>query len=281
MAVQIIVDSGSDILPREAEALGIIHVPLKVLFGDQEYRDAVDLSHREFYEKLIEEAQLPTTSQVPPADFEDIFRRVAAAGDTAVVVTVSGRLSGTHQSACIAAADFPDIYVVDSGNVSLGQRILVQRGLELREQGCTAAEIAETLTVESKKIKLLALLDTLEYLKRGGRISSATALAGSLLSIKPVVAVENGQVVMAGKARGSKQGNNLLRELVQRCGGIDFDRPLCLAYSGLSDSLLQKYIADSQELWAGKEDRLAIATVGCVIGAHVGPGAIAVAFFEK
>ncbi len=281
MAIQMIVDSGSDILPREAAALGITHVPLKVLFGDREYRDAVDLTHREFYEKLIEEDRLPTTCQVPPAEFEEVFRQVTEAGDTAVVVTISGALSGTYQSACIAAADHPGVYVVDSGNVSLGQRILVQRGLELREQGLQAHEIAEILQQESKKIRVLALLDTLEYLKRGGRISSATALAGSLLSIKPVVTVEDGQVVMAGKARGSRQGNNLLRELVQKCGGIDFSRPLCLAYSGLTDALLQKYIDDSRELWEGNEDCLRIATIGCAIGTHVGPGAIAVAFFEK
>ncbi len=280
MAVRLIVDSGADILPWETEALGITHVPLKVLFGSKEYRDGVDLTHREFYEKLIEGDQLPTTCQVPPAEFEEVYRSVAAAGDTAVVVTLSGRLSGTYQSACIAAEEYPGIYVVDSASVSLGQRILAQRGVELRDQGCTAAEIADQLTKESKKIRVLALLDTLEYLKRGGRISSATALAGSLLSIKPVVTVENGEVLMAGKARGSRQGNNLLRELVKKCGGIDFSRPICLAYSGLSDELLQKYLADSQELWDGHRERIAIATIGCAIGTHVGPGAVAVAFFE-
>lgn len=127
----------------------------------------------------------------------------------------------------------------------------------------------------------MALLDTLEYLKKGGRISSAVALAGSLLSIKPVVAVEAGEVAMVGKARGSRQGNNLLRQLVEKCGGINFEKPFCLAYSGLTDALLRKYIADSAELWEGKADLLPIATVGCTIGTHVGPGAVAVAFFEN
>ncbi len=277
-----IVDSGSDILPQEATSLGITHVPLKVLFGDTEYQDAVDLSHREFYEKLIEGDTLPTTCQVPPGEFEEIFRPIAEAGDTAVVVTMSSGCSGTYQSACMAAAEFPSsIFVVDSKSVSLGQRILVQRGLQLRDQGLPAPEIASQLEKEREKLRVLALLDTLEYLKRGGRISAATALAGSLLSIKPVVTVEDGQVVMAGKARGSKQGNNLLRQLVENCGGIDFSRPLCLAYSGLSDDMLQKYITDSRELWQDHADRLPIATVGCAIGAHVGPGAVAVAFFKN
>ncbi len=281
MAIQFIVDSGSDILPREARTLGIIHVPLKVLFGEKEYRDAVDLTHREFFEKLVEEEQLPTTCQIPPAEFEEVFQKVADAGDTAVVVTMSSKCSGTYQSACIAAAEFPGIYVVDSLSVSLGQRILTLLGLQLREEGLSAGEIAEKLTEQSKKLRVLALLDTLEYLKKGGRISAATALAGSLLSIKPVVTVEDGSVVMAGKARGSRQGNNLLRELVHKCGGIDFGKPLCLAYSGLSDELLKKYIADSQELWEGKLEQLPIATIGCATGTHVGPNVVAVAFFEK
>jgi DegV family protein with EDD domain len=280
MAVRFIADSGCDILPSEAEKLGILHLPLKVLFGEKEYLDAVDLSHREFYEKLVESDQLPTTCQVPPAEFAAAYETVVAAGDTAVVVTVSGRLSGTYQSAVIAAEDYEGkVFVVDSENVSLGQRILIQQGLRYRDAGLSAKEIAERLEQDKKEIRVLALLDTLEYLKKGGRISAATALAGSLLSIKPVVTVDEGVVAMAGKARGSKQGNNLLRVLVEKSGGIDFDRPLCLAYSGLSDMMLRKYIEDSEELWRGHEDCLRLATVGCAIGTHAGPGAIAVAFY--
>lgn len=282
MAVQFIVDSGSDILPQEAKERGIVHLPLKVLFGETEYLDAVDLSHREFYEKLVESDQMPTTCQVPPAEFEEAYKKIVAAGDTAVVVTVSGKLSGTCQSAIIASEDYADkVFVVDSENVSLGQRILVQQGLRYREAGLSAAEIAARLEEDKKQIRVLALLDTLEYLKKGGRISAATALAGSLLSIKPVITVDGGAVVMAGKARGSRQGNNLLRELVKTCGGIDFAKPLCLAYSGLSDAMLRKYIDDSVELWQGHADSLQIATVGCAIGSHAGPGAIAVAFYRN
>lgn len=282
MAVQLIIDSASDILPVEARTLGMIHLPLKTVFGQTEYADAVDMSHREFYEKLIETSEFPTTCQIPPVEFGRAFSRVAEAGDTAVTITLSGKLSGTYQSAVIAAEDYPGrIFVVDSENVSLGERILIQRGLALRDRGASAAEIAVALDEEKHKIRLLALLDTLEYLKKGGRISAATALAGSLLSIKPVVAVENGTVAMVGKARGSRQGNNLLREMVLKCGGINFDKPYCLAYSGLSDTLLKKYIADCGELWQGRTEQLPIATVGCTIGAHVGPGAVAVAFFEK
>lgn len=282
MAIRLIADSGCDILPAEAERLGIIHLPLKVMFGEKEYRDAVDLTHREFYEKLVESDQLPTSSQVPPAEFAEAYEKVVAEGDTAVVVTVSGKLSGTYQSAVIAAEDYEDkIFVVDSESVSVGHRILIQQGLRYRDAGLSAKEIAERLERDKKEIRVMALLDTLEYLKKGGRIGSAAALAGSLLSIKPVIAAKDGAVVMAGKARGSKQGNNLLRQLVEKSGGIDFDRPLCLAYSGLSDAMLRKYIEDSEELWRGHADCLQLATVGCAIGTHAGPGAVAVAFFVK
>ena len=282
MAVRFIVDSAADILPGQAAELGLIHIPLKVFFGGQEFSDAVDLTHQAFYEKLVESDVLPTTSQIPPAEFQAAYEQVVTNGDTAVVVTVSGKLSGTYQSAVIAAADYEGkIFVVDSESVSLGERILVQRGLALGDAGLSAREIAQALDREKHNIRVMALLDTLEYLKKGGRISAATALAGSLLSIKPVIALQDGEVVMVGKARGSRYGNNLLRELVVKCGGIDFEKPFCLAYSGLSDALLRKYIDDSAELWRDHAEELPVATVGCAIGTHVGPGAIAVAFFDK
>lgn len=282
MAIRFIIDSAADIIPSEADALGLIHIPLKVMFGEMEYSDAVDLTHKEFYEKLIEGDEFPKTSQINPDTFASVFRKVVDDGDTAVVVTLSGKLSGTYQSAMIAAEDFEGkVFVVDSENVCIGERILIQYGLKLRDQGFCASEIAAELDVQKKHIRVLALLDTLEYLKKGGRISAAVAFAGNVLSIKPVIAVENGEVSLIGKARGSKKGNNLLRELITNCGGINFDKPYALAYSGLSDHLLQKYIEDSAEIWASHADKLPISSVGCTIGTHVGPGAVAVAFFEN
>ena len=282
MAVRFIIDSASDIVPAEAEALGLIHIPMKVIFGEEEYSDSVDLTHREFYEKLIENDEIPTTSQINPGVFMSAYQKVADNGDTAVVITLSGKLSGTYQSAMIALDGFEDkIFVVDSESVCVGERILIQLGLKLRDQGLSAAEIAAELDLQKKHVRVLALLDTLEYLKKGGRISAAVAFAGNLLSIKPVIAIENGEVSLAGKARGSKKGNNLLRELITNCGGINFDKPFALAYSGLSDRLLQKYIEDSSEIWSSHAETLPISTVGCTIGTHAGPGAIAVAFFEN
>ena len=282
MAVRFIIDSASDIVPAEAEALGLIHIPMKVIFGEEEYSDSVDLTHREFYEKLIENDEIPTTSQINPGVFMSAYQNVVDNGDTAVVITLSGKLSGTYQSAMIALDGFEDkIFVVDSESVCVGERILIQLGLKLRDQGLSAAEIAAELDLQKKHVRVLALLDTLEYLKKGGRISAAVAFAGNLLSIKPVIAIENGEVSLVGKARGSKKGNNLLRELITNCGGISFDKPFALAYSGLSDRLLQKYIEDSSEIWSSHAETLPISTVGCTIGTHAGPGAVAVAFFEN
>ena len=282
MAVRFIIDSAADIIPAEAEALGLIHLPLKVIFGETEYSDSIDLTHKEFYEKLIENDEIPTTSQINPGMFISAYQKIVDEGDTAVVITLSGKLSGTYQSAMIALDGFEDkVFVVDSESVCVGERILIQQGLKLRDQGLSAAEIAAELDIQKKHVRVLALLDTLEYLKKGGRISAAVAFAGNLLSIKPVIAIENGEVSLVGKARGSKKGNNLLRELIANCGGINFDKPFALAYSGLSDRLLQKYIEDSSEIWSSHTETLPISTIGCTIGTHAGPGAVAVAFFEN
>lgn len=282
MAVQIIIDSASDILPDEAAEMGLIHIPLTVTFDGIEYKDGVDLSHREFFEKLIESADLPTTSQINPATYSSIISKVLSDGDTPLIIALSSELSGTYQSAMIASYEADgEVYVVDSLNVALGARILINLAVKLRDEGKSASEIVDILNVEKKNIRLIALLDTLEYLKKGGRISAATAFAGGVLSIKPVIEVQDGKVVLIGKARGSKNANNLLREMVRQSRGIDFSKPVCLAYTGLSDEYVKKYIDDSQDLWKGHTDELPIVTVGASIGTHVGPGAIAVSYFEQ
>ena len=280
MNIRIITDSASD-LPRSCPP-GITVLPMTVTFGDEQFRDGVDLSCRQFYEKLIEGEDLPTTSQINPAQFEDAFRQAVEAGEDVVAVVLSSKLSGTCQSARIAAESFPGrVFVVDSESAAIGQQILVRRALALAKQGLTAADLAEQLEREKGDVCLVALLDTLEYLKRGGRISPSVALVGGLLSVKPVIAVEHGEVVMLGKARGSKNGNNLLVQEIRKTRGVDFDRPYLLGYTGLEDSLLQKYIADSAALWEAHTDTLPIAAVGATIGAHAGPGAVAVAFFQR
>ena len=279
MKIRIITDSASDLLASHRPEVTVL--PMTITFGEEQFRDGVDLTHRQFYEKLIEGEDLPTTSQIAPAQFEEAFRAAVEAGESVVAVVLSSKLSGTYQSACIAAEEFPGkVFVVDSANATIGERVLVERGLELMDQGLDAAAIAARLDEEKTDIRLVALLDTLEYLKRGGRVSASVALVGGLLAIKPVVAVRDGEVVVLGKARGSRNGNNLLVQEIQKTG-VDFSRPYLLGYTGLNDSLLQKYIADSAALWEGHTDALPTGTVGGTIGTHVGPGAIAVAFFQK
>ena len=279
MRVRIIIDSTTDLAPELQGQVEV--VPLTVSFGTEEYIDGVTITHEEFYSKLIESDVLPTTSQATPAAFAEVFEEVAAAGDSAVVITVASQLSGTCQSARIAAEDYDNIYVVDSGSVTLGAGILAEYALRCARSGMTAAEIAGLLEKKKEDICLIAMLDTLEYLKKGGRISAAVAFAGGLLNIKPVVNVKDGVINMLGKARGSKQGNNLLVQEIEKTGGIDFDMPILLGYSGLSDALLKKYITDSAPLWENGIDTLRYASIGSVVGTHAGPGAIAAAFFHK
>lgn len=280
MSVKIIVDSTADLTPEVARQVKT--VPLTIHFREKQYVSGVDIDSKKFYEMLVESDVLPTTSQPTPYAFSQVFQEVVDAGDTAVCLTVSSKLSGTYQSASIAAEEFPGkIFVVDTLTVAIGGGILAEYALQLANSGMEAEELARELLAQRQKVRVLALVDTLEYLKKGGRISSTVAFAGGLLNIKPVISVTDGEVKMMGKARGSKQGNNLLVQEIQKSGGVDFTKPLMLGYTGLSDALLQKYIADSAALWEGQVETLPVSIVSSVVGTHVGPGAVAVAFFAR
>lgn len=280
MSVKIIIDSTTDVNQKIKDKF--ITVPLTVHFGEEEYIDGVTITKEGFYEKLIESDVMPSTSQATPSSFSPYFKEVAENGDTAVVITLSSTLSGTYQSAMIAAEEYPEsIFVVDSQTVTIGAGVLAEYALRLAEDGKTAKEIANILDSKKGKVCIIAMVDTLEYLKRGGRVSKAVAFAGGLLSIKPVLRVKNGEIDILGKARGSKQANNLLASEINSAGGVDFSNPVMLGYSGLSDILLKKYIEDSAELWKEGAEELNYTCIGSVIGTHAGPGAIAVAFFEK
>ena len=278
MSVKIIVDSTADITPEVAARVGIVR--LTVHFGDREYVSGVDIDARKFYEMLVESDVLPTTSQATPFAFSEAFEKAVEEGCDVVCLTCASALSGTHQSAVIAAADYPGkVHVVDSGTVAIGLGILTEYALELADRGCSAEEIAWKLMQKREKIRVLAMVDTLEYLKKGGRISAAAAVAGGLLNIKPVLTIDMGQIKVLGKARGSRQGNNLLVQEIAKAGGVDFGKPVLLGYTGLSDALLQKYIQDSAALWEDHREKLNVTIIGSVVGTHVGPGAVAVAFF--
>ena len=279
MSVRIIVDSSTDVGEQYRSRIEV--VPLTLHFGDQEYFDGVTIDKQEFYRKLVESDVLPTTSQATPAMFDSVFREVAAAGDSAVVICLSSKLSGTYQSACIAAEDYENIYVVDSLSVAIGTGVLAEYAVRCAEEGMPASLIARLVTQRREDICVIALLDTLEYLKKGGRISKTVAFAGGVLNIKPVVTVTEGEVALIGKARGSRNGNNLLVEKIRQAGGVDFTLPVLLGYTGLSSALLDKYAEDSRELWKDALEEIPRSLLCSVIGTHVGPGAVAAAFFKK
>ncbi len=278
--IKIITDSASDIcfdIPENVKVL-----PMTIRFGEEEYRDGVTISHQEFYNKLIESNVLPATSLISPGDFSAAYETAAANGEIVIVITVSSKLSGTYQSAVLAANNFPGtVFVVDSLNASIGEQILVRYAAQLAELMETPEEIVEELNKVKQHIHTIGVVDTLEYLKKGGRVSSAVALVGEVLSIKPVLAVKNGEVVMLGKARGSKNRNNFLNKEIGQTNGIDFTKPICLGYTGLSDAYLQKYILDSSALYEGHREQLRICSIGATIGTHIGPGAVMVSFFAK
>ena len=279
MNTRIIVDSTADLMPEYKSRVNV--VPLTVRFGDEEYIDGVTIDHKTFYEKLIESDVLPTTSQATPDAFMKEFEKAKAAGEAAVAITLASKFSGTYQSATIAAEAYDNIHIVDSASAAMGSGILVELALRLLDEGKNAEEIAKALEEEKKKIIIVALVDTLEYLKKGGRISKAVAFAGGVLNIKPVLSVVDGEINMLGKARGSKMGNNLLVQEIDKAGGIDFSKPVLLGYSGISDALLRKYIEDSRTIWEGNLREVRYTSVGSVIGTHAGPGAVVVAFFKN
>ena len=191
MAVRIITDSASDISQERAAEWGITVLSLKVRFGDEEFLDGVTLKPKDFYAKLVETDEIPKTSQITPFEYEQEYRKATDAGDELICFTLSLGVSGSYQSACIAAEDYEDrVFVVDTRQFCISQYIVVQRAVQLRDQGLSAKEIVAQISEEMKKAHVIAVFDTLEYLKLGGRISSAAAFAGNVLMIKPVLTIE-------------------------------------------------------------------------------------------
>ena len=194
---------------------------------------------------------------------------------------MSSGLSGSCQTAVMLADDYDGkVQVVNNQRISVTQEQSALDARDLAAKGYEAAQIKEILERTKYESSIYITLTTLKYLKKGGRISSTVAFIGGALAIKPVVAVSDGEIIMLGKARGSKNGSNFLIREIEKADGVDFSKPFCLGYTGLSDELLQKYIHDSEHLWKDYAKELPVSTLGATIGTHVGPGAIAVAFFE-
>lgn len=279
MAVKLITDSGCDLTAAQASDLGIALVPMTVHFEDGEYLSGVDLTTDEFFDKLALAKELPTTSQPTPAAFEAEYKKVRQSGDQAVVVCISSALSGTYQSAMIAAEEYSDcIYVVDTLNVTIGQRILLEYAMVLQKDGCTAAEIVQRLEQVKERVCVLGAVDTLTYLIKGGRLSKAAGLAGTVLGIRPVLAVKDGALAVVGKARGPKAANAMVNNLIKDAG-IDRTMPCLLGYTGKDASIVQNYLEGTDNPWS--DCAMPVVAIGSTIGTHTGPGLLGVAFFKK
>ena len=276
--VRIITDSAADLEPREYEKLDVTCIPLRVAFGDSEYQENIDLSKDRFYELLLGGAEFPKTSQASPQVLTELFEEAKARGDEAVYITLSSALSGTYQTARMVQedAEYEGAYVFDSRNATGGQRMLVEYACRLRDAGKNAAQIVAGLESVRDRIELYAVVNTLEYLHKGGRISHAVYTLGNLAQIKPIIAVDaEGRVALPGKAMGMRKGMDFLgKRLAAR--KPDADHPLYVMYTNnrsVGEQLAQRLAGLGWEVPAER-----IIPVGAAIGAHVGPDACGIVY---
>ena len=278
--VSIITDSTSDLGLERAGELGVEMVPLSVHFGEEAYLDGIDLTSEEFYKRLEVSEQLPTTSQVSPETFAQVFRKYLDQGDEIVGLFISADMSGTRQSAGIARemVDGEDkIFLLESGTVTFALGLLVETAVQLREEGLSAREIAERMEKLIPRVRLLAAVNTLKYLKMGGRISTATALVGGLLGITPIITIKDGLVASIGKARGRKAALQWIAERIKETPA-DLSLPVAFGYTADPAAM-----AECEEILGGLVEgtRKLEMTIGSVVGTHVGPGAAGIAYFTK
>lgn len=279
--LRILTDSTADLPAALAQRMQVELVPLQVTFENGEtYRDGLDLSPDEFYQRLSECHKLPSTSQPSPESFEKAFAAARDAGDELIAILLSSKISGTYQSAQIAASlvDYDKIYLIDGLSATLGNQLLVRLAVELRDAGCPTGEIVSILETEKHNVRLLAVVDDLKYFRKGGRLSGAEAFAGAVLGIKPVVGMKDGQVALVGKARGMPGAYVALFKLLDQDGGLDPDKRYLAGYTAHRRAVepIQKYLIGNLHLPAAE-----VFHIGPVIGTHAGPGAAGIAYFVK
>ena len=279
MAVKLIIDAGSDLTVAQAKELDVTLIPMSVRFGSEEYLSGVDITNEEFYNRLTKEKELPTTSQPTPYAFEEVYQQVVDAGDEAVVLCVSSALSGTYQSACIAADGLEDrIFVVDTRAVSVAEKILLDYAISLRNHGANAQAIAAELEKKKEDVCVFGAVETLEYLIKGGRLSKTAGAVGSVLGIRPVLHLVDGALEVAGKARGAKAAIAMTHQFISDIG-IDFTMPCGLGYTGNDPKVLSPFLEAQNASWSGQD--IPVYNVGSTVGTHTGPGLFLVAFFKK
>ena len=277
--IRLLVDSSSDYTMEEVKEKQLHYVPLTITLNEKSYKDGVELKPDDFYEMLMSGKDFPKTSQPSPQDFLDIFKDAKEKGDEIICILLSSSLSGTCQSATLAKSivDYDVIYIIDSLTATIMIKLLTDYAYELIAKGIPAADIAQTLDALKSKVKVVAALDTLEYLYRGGRLNRATATIGELANLKPIIHVtEDGNVGVPGKCIGR---NKALMFLLKTLAGknINKDFPLYTVYAYGTENcekLEDKLVAEGYEL-SGR------CQIGSTIGAHVGPGAFGVIYVEK
>lgn len=279
IAVHIITDSTCDISPKDQARLNIQVIPLTVQFEGVSFLDGIEITSEQFYEKLDTCAELPTTSQVPPQTFIDEFKKHLAAGDEVVGIFISSEISGTYNSACVAkeALAAEHLYIVDSRSATMSLALLVSEAAKHRDAGFSAAQIAEHVTALSKKVRFLAAVNTLKYLRKGGRISATTAVIGEALGMKPIVSIIDGTVHSVGKARGMQAAVKTILQEVQ-ADSPDLRYGVVFAHSCAAD-LMDKAIVSFQEPLQ-LSDWLTC-SIGSVIGTYAGRGAVGFAYIAR
>lgn len=280
MAVRIVTDSTADLPADQAEALGITVVPLTVFFGDDAYLDNVDLDTAGFYEKLQASKDLPRTSQPSPAKFQEAYSKLISEGaDGILSVHLSGKLSGTYQSARTASESLTDeerrvpIEVIDSENISAAMSMAVLRAAVEARDGLGLEELKTNLLDRLKRTRLLAVLDTLEYVKRGGRIGAASAVLGNMLSVKPIISLKEGEVVTVERPRTRGKAFERMAQILKESGQIEQ-----IAIAESNEQVGKQLVEALKPVY---DDQIPIYKLGPVIGTHTGPGAVALTYIIK
>ncbi len=278
MGVVVVSDTTADLPPELASDLGIELIPLKVHFGEEEYRDREEITAEAFYQKLSASSVLPTTSQPSPGEFAELYRRLAQEGQEIVSVHISAALSGTYQSAVMAQSMVPEarVSVVDSQGASMAHGLQVVEAARAAREGKSREELVELLEDRRKRMRVFFVVDTLEYLEKGGRIGKAQALLGSMLNIKPILYLEQGVVTSAGKARGRAKAWRQMLDLLQQEIG-EGPQPLMTMVHAENRQGLELLEEEVRKRWAIEE--LLVSTIGPVVGTHTGPGTLAVAAY--
>ena len=277
MAVQIITDSTSDLTAEELRELGVHVIHMRVIFEDGVYTDGVDITKEEFYAKQAEAKVLPKTTQVNPGEFCDAFQPLLDTGDEVVAILLSSKLSGSFQSAVIAkdmVEGAERLHLVDSLNVTLGEGLLVREAVRLRDAGKSGAEIATAIEALRSRVRFVAFVGTLKYLKMGGRISASTAALGTMLNISPVVAVVDGEVKSVGKVRGSQK---IMAYTLDFAKEYPVDTRHCVVFGHSRCQETMEAYRDKVTAALGIRD-WAWDELGAVIGTHAGPGCYGLAY---